>query len=45
MSYLDRALALKDKLIAIRRDLHRHPELAFQEVRTAQRVADRLFPA
>lgn len=38
MSYLDRANALKDKLIAIRRDLHRHPELAFQEVRTAQRV-------
>jgi amidohydrolase len=39
MTYLDRALALKDKLIALRRDLHAHPELAFQEVRTAQRVA------
>lgn len=40
MSYLERAQALKDKLIAIRRDLHRHPELAFQEVRTAQRVVE-----
>ena len=42
MTYLDRANALKDKLIAIRRDLHAHPELAFQEVRTAQRVAETL---
>ncbi|MDE3091552.1 MAG: amidohydrolase [Chloroflexota bacterium] len=33
---------MKDKLIAIRRDLHEHPELAFQEVRTAQRVAETL---
>ncbi|MBI5300790.1 MAG: amidohydrolase [Chloroflexi bacterium] len=38
MTYLDRAHQLKDKLTAIRRDLHQHPELAFQEVRTAQRV-------
>ncbi len=42
MTYLDRAHALKNKLVAIRRDLHQHPELAFQEVRTAQRVADTL---
>ena len=42
MTYLDRANALKDKLIVIRRDLHEHPELAFQEVRTAQRVAETL---
>jgi amidohydrolase len=42
MTYLDRAQALKDKLIEIRRDLHAHPELAFQEVRTAQRVAETL---
>lgn len=32
-------------LIATRRDLHRHPELAFQEVRTAGIVADRLSAA
>ncbi len=42
MTYLDRAHKLKDKLVAIRRDLHAHPELAFQEVRTAQRVAETL---
>ena len=29
-------------LIALRRDLHKHPELGFQEVRTAGIVADRL---
>ncbi len=40
MSYLDRANELKDRLVAIRRDLHKHPELGFQEVRTAQRVAE-----
>ncbi len=42
MSYLTRAQHLKDKLIALRRDLHQHPELAFQEVRTAQRVSETL---
>jgi amidohydrolase len=30
------------ELSAFRRDLHAHPELAFQETRTAQRVADQL---
>ena len=29
-------------LTAIRRDIHRHPETAFEEVRTAQIVADKL---
>ncbi len=29
-------------LVAIRRDLHRHPELAFEETRTSALVADRL---
>ncbi len=42
MTYLDRAQALKDELIGIRRDLHRHPELFFQEIRTAQRVTETL---
>lgn len=42
MTGLHRALARKDKLIAIRRDLHAHPELFFQEVRTAQHVVETL---
>jgi len=29
-------------LIAIRRDIHRHPEVGFEEVRTARLVAGRL---
>lgn len=37
--------AAKDDLIALRRDLHAHPELAFQEQRTAGIVADRLRAA
>ena len=31
-----------ERLVATRRDLHRHPELAYEERRTAQIVADRL---
>jgi amidohydrolase len=34
--------ALCDEMIALRRDFHRHPELGFQEVRTAGIVAERL---
>lgn len=34
--------AVRDDVIAIRRDLHAHPELAFEEVRTAGVVAERL---
>ena len=30
------------ELVAVRRDLHRHPEIAFEEVRTAGIVAERL---
>src|SRR5271154_3501582 len=30
------------ELIAIRRDIHRHPEVGFEEVRTARLVADQL---
>ena len=42
MTYLTRAQAMKDKLIAIRRDLHGHPELGFQEIRTAHRITETL---
>ena len=33
---------LEPDLVAIRRDLHRYPELAFAEERTASIAADRL---
>ncbi len=33
---------LRDEVIALRRDFHQHPELGFQEVRTAGKVADYL---
>ncbi len=36
------AEALKVQLVAVRRDLHAHPELGFQEVRTAGVVARKL---
>src|ERR671937_2249228 len=32
-------------LVALRRDFHRHPELSFQEHRTAQIIAERLHAA
>ena len=45
MNVAEMALALDglhDEMVATRRDLHRHPELGFQEVRTAGIVVDRL---
>jgi amidohydrolase len=38
----DAVMAQNDTMIAMRRDLHQHPELAFEETRTAQIIADRL---
>lgn len=39
---LQRAEAIQESLIALRRDVHSHPELAFQEHRTANLILDRL---
>ena len=39
---LEQANAIHDQLIAWRRDIHAHPELSFQETRTARLVADTL---
>ncbi len=42
MSPIDRIATFADELTALRRDLHAHPELGFEEVRTAGIVADLL---
>lgn len=42
LDYLNAAEAQREKLVAQRRDFHRHPELSFQETRTAAIVADEL---
>ncbi len=38
----DLFVAAEAELTAIRRDIHRHPETAFEEVRTADIVAEKL---
>ena len=42
MTALDRILGYADELTAIRQDIHAHPELGFEEVRTSGIVADKL---
>ncbi|MBW3535620.1 MAG: hypothetical protein KY453_10480 [Gemmatimonadetes bacterium] len=42
MPLLDDARAMAEDLVALRRDLHRHPELGFRETRTAALVAERM---
>ena len=42
MGVIDRIKAFHPELTEIRRDLHAHPETAFEEVRTADIVADKL---
>jgi len=40
--FREEATALFDDMVRVRRDLHRHPELGFQETRTAAIVAETL---
>src|SRR6266404_4540892 len=42
MPNIDRIEGFADELTAIRRDLHAHPEIGFEEVRTSGIVADKL---
>ena len=42
MELLSKAEALAPDLVEIRRDIHAHPELSFQEERTAALIAERL---
>jgi amidohydrolase len=42
MQLIDTLVAQAPDMAALRRDLHAHPELSFQEVRTADLVAERL---
>jgi amidohydrolase len=42
MPNIDRIEAFADELTAIRRDLHAHPEIGFEEVRTSGIVAEKL---
>ena len=39
MQSLDQAIAeIRDEIVAIRHDIHRHPEPAFEEVRTQAKI-------
>src|SRR5258708_30916221 len=42
MPNIDRIEGFADELTAIRRDLHAHPEIGFEEVRTSGIVAEKL---
>lgn len=41
-TFLQEALEIKDETTAIRRDIHRHPELGLEETRTSAIVAEQL---
>lgn len=42
IQFMEEAEAMRDELVARRRDFHMHPELSFEEVRTSKIVAETL---
>jgi amidohydrolase len=44
-TWADEVAKRLESMVALRRDFHRHPELSFQEKRTAQIIAERLSAA
>ena len=42
MKMIEKALEIKETTIAMRRDIHRHPELGLEEIRTSALVAEKL---
>ncbi|WP_104578136.1 amidohydrolase [Helicobacter felis] len=42
MNLIPEIVAMQEEFIAIRHQIHRHPELGFKEVKTSQLVADKL---
>jgi amidohydrolase len=44
-TWADEVAKRLDSMVTLRRDFHRHPELSFQETRTAQIIAERLSAA
>lgn len=40
IAFLEEAKGIKDELIKIRRDLHMHPELGFEEKRTCEKIKE-----
>src|SRR5262249_33919986 len=44
IDWMAQAQALRDELVAHRRDFHKHPALGFQDVRTDESVANDLNP-
>ena len=42
MPVIEKIAAWHDEMTALRRDIHAHPEIGFEEIRTSAIVADKL---